>query len=368
MEDKEEWKVIRGYSKYKISSYGRVWSEFINRYRKPYKNKNGYYYVSLHGDTNEVTRFSIHRLVALHFVENSNPEEYNVVNHLDENKTNNHASNLEWTDTKGNVNWGTATYRSSQSHVLRDTKKKVPVSVFSTDGEFIDTFTSIRHASREMNVSRTTVTTSLNHPNELPVVESKDGKKYVFRYRDDNKESFSYLRKLDMSTRGINNPVNRTKESVNEELKSRNIPYELLDEYRGVHARYNFKCLIHNKVFNRELNAILRKENFCPECSDEHRLSIVAKGIDYYQNKIDEHEFNDITIVSGTIGSEPASMKCNKCGKEFSKPPVQLAHDFRGNGCPRCNKRHTAIINNMHRANRTDKQIREKLDAAGLKW
>jgi len=44
----------------------------------------------------------VHRLVALVFVHNTNPEKFNIINHIDGNPTNNYYKNLEWTDTKGN--------------------------------------------------------------------------------------------------------------------------------------------------------------------------------------------------------------------------------------------------------------------------
>lgn len=44
----------------------------------------------------------VHRLVAKSFVANPNPEQFDMVNHLDGDKANNHFSNLEWTDNSGN--------------------------------------------------------------------------------------------------------------------------------------------------------------------------------------------------------------------------------------------------------------------------
>ena len=43
------------------------------------------------------------RLVALYFVENPNPLEYDIVNHIDGDKLNNNASNLEWCNISMNT-------------------------------------------------------------------------------------------------------------------------------------------------------------------------------------------------------------------------------------------------------------------------
>lgn len=46
----------------------------------------------------------VHRIVAMAFVKNPNPELYKEVDHIDGNKSNNRADNLKWTDRKGNMN------------------------------------------------------------------------------------------------------------------------------------------------------------------------------------------------------------------------------------------------------------------------
>ncbi len=45
----------------------------------------------------------MHRVVATAFCPNFNQDEYNVVNHIDSDRSNNHYKNLEWTTTKENL-------------------------------------------------------------------------------------------------------------------------------------------------------------------------------------------------------------------------------------------------------------------------
>jgi hypothetical protein len=55
----------------------------------------------------------VHRLVASAFIEN--PNNYPIINHRDEDKTNNASSNLEWCDYKYNNNYGTRNQRAATS-------------------------------------------------------------------------------------------------------------------------------------------------------------------------------------------------------------------------------------------------------------
>jgi len=90
----EEWKEFRkGYS---ISNHGRVRNDETMKIRKLSIRRS---YLSIYiVDKNYV----VHRLVASYFLEKSNSD-FNVVNHLDSNRLNNHYTNLEWTDVKGNT-------------------------------------------------------------------------------------------------------------------------------------------------------------------------------------------------------------------------------------------------------------------------
>lgn len=80
---------------------------------KPYKDCSGYLVVSIRDRKGNTYRKKIHRLVAHAFV--PNPNNYNVVNHIDENKTNNCLENLEWVTSKENANHGSRNTRIKKS-------------------------------------------------------------------------------------------------------------------------------------------------------------------------------------------------------------------------------------------------------------
>ena len=80
-------KEIKGYENYKITEDGQVWSNNINRYLKPVKDKDGYYKVTL-SKNSEQKQFFIHRLVAETYLENFDNKK--TVDHIDGNIYNNH--------------------------------------------------------------------------------------------------------------------------------------------------------------------------------------------------------------------------------------------------------------------------------------
>lgn len=102
--EEEIWRPIEGCDKYEVSNLGRVRS--FRRYpagkiMKPHINQDGYQRVILRTVNGEKYNFSIHRLVANAFI--PNPKQLPIINHIDENKVNNHVSNLEWCSQKHNV-------------------------------------------------------------------------------------------------------------------------------------------------------------------------------------------------------------------------------------------------------------------------
>lgn len=115
----EVWKDIEGFEGlYQVSNLGRVKAlaktvsnnsysgKFLEeKIISPIVQNSGYAHVGLW--RNRVCKQSrLHRLVAKAFCLNDDPERKTQVNHLNENKLDNRACNLEWVTPKQNTNYG----------------------------------------------------------------------------------------------------------------------------------------------------------------------------------------------------------------------------------------------------------------------
>lgn len=108
--------------------------------------KNGYRRVRIENKKlGRVIRTSIHQLVAEVYVENPDPNRFTEINHIDTNKLNNTASNLEWTDHSGNMKHAYASGINRRPLREHSEKTRRPV----TNGEEI--FESISEAAMWLN-------------------------------------------------------------------------------------------------------------------------------------------------------------------------------------------------------------------------
>lgn len=98
---------------YLIRDDGTVWSEKRNRVLKGTVKRNEYHTVYL-SFNNKQYNFMIHRLVAEAFCEN--PHHYTIVHHIDENKHNNAATNLEWVTTQENITAAVKTRKKMEAN------------------------------------------------------------------------------------------------------------------------------------------------------------------------------------------------------------------------------------------------------------
>ena len=164
---KEIWRDIKGYEGlYQVSNLGRVRSvthdivdSLGRRSTKEGKilslrksSQTGYPTINLLKD-GDTTSCNIHRLVAEAFI--PNPNNLPCVNHKDESRDNNCVDNLEWCSYQYNNTYGTAQKRRTESLArFYDTHDEVlkPVVQYSTKGELIREYRSIREAERTLGL------------------------------------------------------------------------------------------------------------------------------------------------------------------------------------------------------------------------
>ena len=147
---------------YSISNYGEVkchahttlqkdgkYLTVQERILKPFKNNPGYCIVDVNRN-----KVPVHRLVAENFL----PEipGKNFVNHRDGNKENNRVSNLEWVSPKEN------TIHAIEQGLRPRGRQPKPVARFTLNGEYLDSFPSVKEASEKKGVNKRSIASCAN--------------------------------------------------------------------------------------------------------------------------------------------------------------------------------------------------------------
>ena len=125
---------------YFVSDDGCVFNKDMKELQHPQNPRTGYCQVFLRKNKKLTSRY-LHRLVAEAFI--PNPDHLCEVNHIDGNKTNNTAQNLEWTTRSRNIKHAYET----------GLRKTTSVSAFLLSGEFVKTFRSVKEAATFCGVS-----------------------------------------------------------------------------------------------------------------------------------------------------------------------------------------------------------------------
>lgn len=95
----ENWRGIAGYPNYSVSDHGRVMNSVTGKILKANVSGPGYLAVALCPGPRTS---AVHRLVAAAFV--SRPDDATCVNHINHDRQDNRAVNLEWVTQRGNIN------------------------------------------------------------------------------------------------------------------------------------------------------------------------------------------------------------------------------------------------------------------------
>lgn len=138
----ETWKVMEDADAYEVSDQGRIRRISTGRIMKQAVTSWGYCRASLHQNGRSL-QMLVHRAVAKAFVNNPDPDNKIQVNHIDCDKTNNRAENLEWTTPVENM-------AHAYAHDLVPSARKKAVDMVEKDFTYVETFSSATEASIEL--------------------------------------------------------------------------------------------------------------------------------------------------------------------------------------------------------------------------
>ena len=137
----EKWRSIAGYEGlYEVSNLGSVRSLKFGKTKILKPGRVGGYLMVVLCKDGKVRCMKVHRLVASAFI--PNPLGLETVNHIDEDKTNNDVSNLEWMSRTDNVAYSQPQWAERQVRMLD-----------KSTGEPLATFPSLIEAARVAGIS-----------------------------------------------------------------------------------------------------------------------------------------------------------------------------------------------------------------------
>lgn len=140
------------FSNYEVSQAGVVYSRKFNRPLVQYVNNSGYKAINITCNNGQRMCTGVHRLVALTFCDNK--WKLKEVSHIDDNKLNNHASNLEWITRTDNLN---KAHRQKLMKIAGGHGR--PVRKVNDNGSFQE-YRSIKQAAEANGLSNTSVSGS----------------------------------------------------------------------------------------------------------------------------------------------------------------------------------------------------------------
>lgn len=152
----EKWEKIKGFTRYEVSSCGRVRNLHTKQEKAIRRTKTGYCITDLKENGKKKTAY-IHRLVAEAFIDN--PSNLPQINHIDENKGNNHVENLEWCSPEYNNAYGTHNEKIRKTQTK--TKGKRVAQLNCTNNQALNVFDSISEAAKVVGITKQAINWAL---------------------------------------------------------------------------------------------------------------------------------------------------------------------------------------------------------------
>ena len=181
---------------YQASNMGRIKRKAAGKIREHILKQfkvGEYMSVGLSGGNIKMQR-RVHRLVAMTFI--PNPNKLPCINHKDENKLNNTATNLEWCNIKYNCNYGTSILRCSEARKNNKYSKKV--EKVDKNGIVVRVYPSLKECKRE-GYNAQIISQLCNHKCGC---RYKTHKGYLWRFHKDNINNEHLLGTTDPYTEG----------------------------------------------------------------------------------------------------------------------------------------------------------------------
>lgn len=147
----ETWKPINGFPKYQVSNQGRIKNIESGRIFTGTRDAFGYVHVRLINPQGTYTLRKVHRLVAEAFL--PNPEGKPIIDHIDEDKTNNTLDNLRWVTYSEN----TTAYNKKRAEVNPEKKqnqKSRKIAQYTLDGKLVATFNKMSEITKATGIDK----------------------------------------------------------------------------------------------------------------------------------------------------------------------------------------------------------------------
>ena len=246
------WRLVPNYTKYEVSEDGRVRNTWTGKILKQYVN-SGYYSVKFSGDGEE-NEFRIHRLVALAF--HPNPNNLSVVDHIDNNKLNNHVSNLRWVTQKENIQSYNDNFRIRRKILQYDLNGNL-IKTWKSMTELLEKNPAYKKRAIYHHIQGGTMQTyGFKWINDPPIIRVKPN-------RDEKFEKIGEYKKYDLSNYGVSkngNIINTKRNILLSKIKDEN-GYEIVGLYCSklnknllfsVHRLVAYMYIINNDPINKK--------------------------------------------------------------------------------------------------------------------